>query len=77
MRVAHQETVQDVSGLVGVDDDGFGGGLGAGADPHQGGQLVLMPMLLLLVLRATEDTWRQTAVRPGGFRCCCELSRRI
>lgn len=56
VRVAHQETFQDVSGLVGVDDDRFGGGLGAGADPHQRGQLVLLPMLLLLVLRAVEAT---------------------
>lgn len=56
VRVAHQETIQDVSRLVGVDHNRFGGGLGASADPHQGGQLVLLPMLLLLVLRATEDT---------------------
>lgn len=55
VRVAHQETLQDVSGLVGVNDDSFGGGLGAGADPNQGGQLLLMPQLLLLILRAKED----------------------
>lgn len=56
MRVAHQETLQDVSGLVGVNDDSFGGGLGAGADPNQGGQLLMMPQLLLLILRAKQDT---------------------
>lgn len=56
VRVAHQETLQDVSGLVGVNDDSFGGGLGAGADPNQGGQLLLMSQLLLLILRAKEDT---------------------
>lgn len=49
--VAHEEALQDVSRLVGVNDDSFSGGLGAGADPNQRRQLFLMPQLFLLLLR--------------------------
>lgn len=48
--VAHKEGLQDVASLVGVDDDGCGGGLGARADPNQRRQLVVLPQLLLLLL---------------------------
>lgn len=53
--VADEEALQDVPGLVGVDDHGFGGGLGAGADPDQRGQLVLVPQLLLLLLQTQRE----------------------
>lgn len=33
--VTHKEAFQDVSRLVGVNDDSFSGSLGAGADPNQ------------------------------------------
>lgn len=50
VRVADEEVLQDVSGLVGVDDYDFRGGVCRGADPHQAGELILMPQLLLLLL---------------------------
>lgn len=54
--VTHSEALQDVSRLVGVNDDNFSRGLGAGTDPNQRRQLVLLPQLLLLILHAKEDT---------------------
>lgn len=33
--VAHKEALQDVSRLVGINDDSFSGRLGAGTDPNQ------------------------------------------
>lgn len=49
--VAHKEALQDVSRLVGINDDSFSGGLGAGTDPNQRRQLFLLPQLLLLLLQ--------------------------
>lgn len=50
MRVADEEVLQNVSGLVGVDDCYFRGGVCGGADPHQAGEFVLMPEFLFLLL---------------------------
>lgn len=59
--VTDHEALQDVPGLVGVDDDHLGGGLGAGADPDQGGQLVVVLQLLLLLLQHAGGTVRAAA----------------
>lgn len=48
--VAHKEALQDVSRLVGVNDDNFSGGLGAGADPNQRRHFILLAQFLLPVL---------------------------
>lgn len=50
VRVADEEVLQDVSGLVGVNDYDCRGGVCGGADPHQAGELILMTQLLLLLL---------------------------
>lgn len=53
--VAHKEALQDVSRLVGINDNNFSGRLGAGTDPNQRRHLILLPLLLLLILHTKED----------------------
>lgn len=67
VRVTNKEALQDVSRLVGINHNGFSGGLGAGADPNQRRQLFLLPQLLLLILQqqAKEDMEHETL-------CVCE-----
>lgn len=54
VRVAHKEALQDVSGLVGVNDDNFRGGLGAGTDPNQRRHFILLAQFLLPILHTKK-----------------------
>lgn len=51
VRVTDEEALQDFSRLVGINYYNLGGGVSAGADPHQTGELVLLPQLFLLLLQ--------------------------
>lgn len=50
VRVANEEVLQNVSGLVGVDDYDLRGGVCGGTDPHQAGEFILKPEFLFLLL---------------------------
>lgn len=66
VRVTDEEVLQDFAGLVGINHYDFGGGVCAGADPHQTGELVLLPQLLLLLLLNRPEN--NTLIRLGHLQ---------
>lgn len=65
--VAHKEALQDVSGLVGVNDDNFGGGLGAGTDPNQRRHFIMLSQFLLSILLKKKKKKKEVSVERFFF----------
>lgn len=63
VRVADEEVLQNVSGLVGVDDNDLRGGVCGGADPHQAGEFILMPEFLFLLLNTHLMSYTESETR--------------
>lgn len=66
VRVTDKEVLQNFPRLVGINHYDLRRGVSAGADPHQTGELVLLPQLSLLLLRDARE--RITRVNPEHGR---------